>query len=243
MPMSTIDSRVTLLRPSTSGRPLAPSQLEMRLPTLLSVIAGTVDLTGFLNLGNLFTAHITGNLVVVAALIVRGGRINPAQVLAIPAFILAVATTWFLAKVSGRRGPSLARLLLLIQFLLLAGVLIVSVITKPSTSPHGLMDGIAAMIAVSAMACQFALLRLALPVAPSTAVMSGNLTNTVLSLLDSRSLTQPLMAGDVERLRGSLHLLIGFFGGCVVAAVAVSLLGDWAWSLPVALAGGAVLLR
>ena len=116
MPMSTIDSRVTLLRPSTSGRPLAPSQLEMRLPTLLSVIAGTVDLTGFLNLGNLFTAHITGNLVVVAALIVRGGRINPAQVLAIPVFILAVATTWFLAKVSGRRGPSLARLLLLIQF-------------------------------------------------------------------------------------------------------------------------------
>ena len=85
MPMSTIDSRVTLPRPSTSGRPLAPSQLEMRLPTLLSVIAGTVDLTGFLNLGNLFTAHITGNLVVVAALIVRGGRINPAQVLAIPA--------------------------------------------------------------------------------------------------------------------------------------------------------------
>jgi uncharacterized membrane protein YoaK (UPF0700 family) len=215
----------------------------MRLPTLLSVIAGTVDLTGFLNLGNLFTAHITGNLVVVAALIVRGGRINPAQVLAIPAFILAVATTWFLAKVSGRRGPSLARLLLVIQFLLLAGVLIVSVITKPSTNPHGLMAGIAAMIAVSAMACQFALLRLALPVAPSTAVMTGNLTNTVLSLLDSRSLTQPLMAGDVERLRGSLQLLIGFFGGCVVAAVAVSLLGDWAWSLPVALAGVAVVLR
>jgi len=243
MPMSTIDSRVTLPRPSTSGRPLAPSQLEMRLPTLLSVIAGTVDLTGFLNLGNLFTAHITGNLVVVAALIVRGGRINPAQVLAIPAFILAVATTWFLAKVSGRRGPSLARLLLVIQFLLLAGVLIVSVITKPSTNPHGLMAGIAAMIAVSAMACQFALLRLALPVAPSTAVMTGNLTNTVLSLLDSRSLTQPLMAGDVERLRGSLQLLIGFFGGCVVAAVAVSLLGDWAWSLPVALAGVAVVLR
>ena len=243
MPMSTIDSRVTLLRPSTSGRPLAPSQLEMRLPTLLSVIAGTVDLTGFLNLGNLFTAHITGNLVVVAALIVRGGRINPAQVLAIPVFILAVATTWFLAKVSGRRGPSLARLLLLIQFLLLAGVLIVSVITKPSTNPHGLVAGITAMIAVSAMACQFALLRLALPVAPSTAVMTGNLTNTVLSLLDSWSLTQPLMAGDVERLRASLCLLIGFFGGCVVAAVAVSLLGDWAWSLPVALAGVAVLLR
>jgi uncharacterized membrane protein YoaK (UPF0700 family) len=73
--------------------------------------------------------------------------------------------------------------------------------------------------------------------------MTGNLTNTVLSLLDTRSRTQPLMAGAPERLRGSLYLLIGFFGGCVVAAAAVSLLGDWAWSFPVALAGVALALR
>jgi len=51
------------------------------------------------------------------------------------------------------------------------------------------------------------------------------------------------MAGDTERLRVSLHLLIGFFGGCVVAAAAVSLLRDWAWSFPVAMAGVAVMLR
>ena len=137
----------------------------------------------------------------------------------------------------------MCRLLLLVQFLLLTCVLIFSVSTKPSANPHGLMAGIAAMMAVSAMACQFALLRLTLPVAPSTAVMTGNLTNAVLSLLDRKSRTHPLMVGDTERLRGSLHLLIGFFGGCVVAAVAVSLLGDLAWSFPVALAGVAVMLR
>jgi hypothetical protein len=34
------------------------------------------------------------------------------------------------------------------------------------------------------MACQYALLRLAIPGAISTAVMTGNLTNTVLSLMD-----------------------------------------------------------
>jgi uncharacterized membrane protein YoaK (UPF0700 family) len=60
--------------------------------------------------------------------------------------------------------------------------LIFSVITKPSADPRGLMATIGAMIAVSAMGCQFALLRLALPVAPSTAVMTGNLTNAVLGL-------------------------------------------------------------
>jgi uncharacterized membrane protein YoaK (UPF0700 family) len=227
----------------TSGGASALSRLEKRLPTLLSIIAGMVDLIGYLTLGNIFTAHITGNLVVIAALLVRGGKMNLAQVLAIPVFIFAVAAAWLLARSSGKRGPDLARLLLLVQFLLLAGVLIFSVINKPAANPHGLVAGIAVMIAVSAMACQFALLRFALPVAPSTAVMTGNLTNTVLSMLDSLPRTQPLMTGDTERLRSSLHLLIGFFGGCVVAAAAVSLLGDWAWSFPVALAGVAVTLR
>jgi uncharacterized membrane protein YoaK (UPF0700 family) len=241
--MSTIDPGASHPSISPTVDETALSRLEKWLPTLLSVIAGMVDLTGFLSLGNLFTAHITGNLVVVGALVVRRGRINPAQILAIPVFILAVAAVWLLARASGRRGPGLLRLLLLVQFLLLTCVLIFSVVTKPSDNPHGLMAGIAAMMAVSAMACQFALLRLTLPVAPSTAVMTGNLTNVVLSLLDSRSRTQPLMAGDTERLGSSLPLLVGFFLGCVVAAAAVTYLGDWAWSFPVVLAGVALALR
>src|SRR5262252_4413744 len=106
-----------------------PSRLEAWLPTLLSVIAGMVDLIGFLSLG-IFTAHVTGNIVVVAALIVRQNRVNPAQILAIPAFILAVAVTWLIAKASGRRGTALTRPLLLTQFLLITCVLILSTITK-----------------------------------------------------------------------------------------------------------------
>lgn len=209
---------------------------------MLSVIAGMVDLTGFLNLGNLFTAHITGNLVVIGALVVRRGHINPAQILAIPVFIVAVAAVWLLAKASGRRGPGLMRLLLSVQSLLLACVLVFSVITKPSGDPHGLMAGVAAMMAVSAMACQFALLRLTLPVAPSTAVMTGNLTNAVLSLLNTISRSEPSTAADAARLRASLHLLVGFFCGCVVAAAAVTYLRDWAWSFPVVLAAAAIVL-
>jgi hypothetical protein len=55
--------------------------------------------------------------------------------------------------------------------------------------------------------------------------------------------SQPSTVGDVARFTSSLHLLLGFFGGCVAAATAVTYLGDWAWSLPVALAGAAVRLR
>jgi uncharacterized membrane protein YoaK (UPF0700 family) len=104
------------------------------------------------------------------------------------------------------------------------------------------------MIAVSAMACQFALLRLALPVAPSTAVMTDNLTNAVLSLLDTLSRGEPLTEaskdrlGSEERLKKTLQLLVGFCAGCIMGAAAVSQLGPWAWSLPVVLAGVAVAL-
>src|SRR5262249_43790529 len=132
---------------------------------------------------------------------------------------------------------------LLIEFLLITCLLIFSAITNPSADPHGLMATIAAMIAVTAMGCQFPLLRLTLPVAPSTAVMTGNLTNAVLGLVDLSSRTQPLMESDRQRARGAIHLLVGFFLGCVVATAAVMYLGDWAWSFPAVLAAIAVALK
>ena len=211
------------------------------MPPVLSVIAGMVDVIGFLSLG-LFTAHVTGNLVVIAVQLVRGGPPHLAPILAVPVFIVAVTSAWLIAKASGRRGPALLRPLLLVQFLFLAGVLILSVVGDPASNPHGLTAGVTAMIAVSAMGCQFALLRLAMTRAPSTAVMTGNLTNTVLALLDTVSRTQPLTEDDNERVKRPLGVLVGFFAGCVAGATAVSFLGDWAWSLPVVLAAAAVAL-
>lgn len=238
--MSRADAGVAQPTLNSAHEGPALARLEQRLPTLLSIIAGMVDLTGFLNLGNVFTAHITGNIVVIGALVVRRGRVNLAQVLAIPVFVLAVAAVWLIAQASGRRGPALLGLLLQVQFLLLTSVLVFSIVMKPSAAPHGLAAVIAAMMAVSAMACQFTLLRVALPVAPSTAVMTGNLTNAVLSSLNAISRRQASTERDVARLESSLHLLVGFFGGCVAAAIAVTYAGDWAWAFPVALAGVAV---
>jgi len=228
---------------STAG--IAPNRAVKRslsgrwLPTLLSVIAGMVDAIGLLSLG-IFTAHVTGNIVVIGALIVRHNRVSPAQILATPVFILAVAATWAIAKAFDKRGAGLMRPLLLIQFLLITCVLIFSLITKPSADPHGINATIAAMIAVTAMGCQFALLRLALPVAPSTAVMTGNLTNAVLALVDLSSRKQPLLKDDSKRLSGALNLLVGFFLGCVAATAALMYVGDWAWSLPAVLAAVAI---
>ena len=227
--------------PSSDDAPQG-AQLQRLLPPLLSTIAGMVDVIGFLSLG-LFTAHVTGNLVVIAAQVVRGGPPKVATILAVPVFMVAVASVWLIAKVSGRRGPALIRPLLAVHFLLLVNVLIFSVHRAPAAHPHGLTAVVAAMIAVSAMACQFALLRLAVPGAPSTAVMTGNVTSGVLSLLDTLSGREPPMLPDAkERLEKTVGLVGGFLAGCVAGAVAVSWLGDWAWSLPAALAAVALAL-
>jgi len=64
-------------------------------PALLSAIAGSLDVVGLLDLG-LFTAHITGNLALLIAHVVRGGSTRVAPLLSVPAFI-------------GRRGDPRAR--------------------------------------------------------------------------------------------------------------------------------------
>jgi uncharacterized membrane protein YoaK (UPF0700 family) len=92
------------------------------------------------------------------------------------------------------------------------------------------------------MATQYALLRLAFPSAVSTAVMTGNLTNAVLAAMDMLAKRRALLPPDAGRLKRSLVLLCGFLVGCVIAAVAVSLVGDWAWALPAALAAAALAL-
>jgi uncharacterized membrane protein YoaK (UPF0700 family) len=202
-------------------------------------VAGTSDVIGFLSF-KLFTAHVTGNLVVIAALLVRGGPPNVNQILAVPVFVLAVGCVWLIAEALARRGAALARPLLVVQFLLLACVLVFSVACRVSAHPLGIMSTIAGMTAVCAMACQFSLLRLAVPGAPSTAVMTGNLTKTVLSLLDTLS-QRPVAEDAGLQLRKTLLLIVPFFCGCMAGAAALSWLGDWAWSLPVVLAGMALI--
>jgi len=236
---------VSAQRDQTSASPVHAEaemlRMEERLPPVLSVIAGMVDLMGFFMLGNIFTAHITGNLVTASAVAVRGGPMNPAQLLAIPVFIVAMALVWLIARLSDRKGPALVRLLLAVQFLLLAAVLVFCLAAEPSRDPHGTAACVAALIAVSAMACQYALFRLAMPRAVSTAVMTGNLANTVLSIMDALSRGHRLMSADDGRLKRSLYLLLGFLLGCVVAALAISKMGEWAWALPAALAGAAMI--
>jgi uncharacterized membrane protein YoaK (UPF0700 family) len=228
------------VRPNSLEKDSGSLQLQELLLLLLSAIAGLVDVISFLTL-KIFAAHVTGNLVLIAALLVGGRKPNLDQDLAVPVFIFATVAVWAIAKTSGLSGPRLARLLLVVQLGLLVVVLLISLQFRLSVNPKGPMFTVDAMIAVSAMACQFALLRIVMPNAPSTAVMTGNLSTSVLALLDLIA-SEPLMESAQHRMRKQLTLLVGFFGGCTAGGATVLLCGDWAWLLPVILAAIAALI-
>ncbi len=129
--------------------------------------------------------------------------------------------------------PLRARLLLSVQLLLFVLVLLLSLAFNPETNRTSVMGIVTPLAAVSAIASQYALLRLTVPGAPSTAVMTGNTTNLVLSLLDSLSRGEPLIKAPKEQLKRTVGALGGFFAGCFVGALAVSWIGNWAWLMPV----------
>ena len=72
-------------------------RLDLFLPAVLSVIAGSADVVSFLGLDGLFNAHITGNLVIIAAHFVAGQMANMALLLSVPTFIVVLALTGLVA--------------------------------------------------------------------------------------------------------------------------------------------------
>jgi len=214
--------------------PLAP-----HVPICLGFIAGMVDVTGWLTLGGLFTAHITGNLVVIAADAVEGRPLHAAQVLAIPMFIAVAAAVAVAVKLLGLSAARMERLLLALQALLLLVAALVAVSTSPSHAPSGWNAGVVAMFAVAAMASQNALLHLSRKPTPTTAVMTGNIVQGTLSLVAMAMATGPDRAAARAQWQQAWPLVLGFLAGCGAGAVSVSLFRDTAW-LVLALAAQAI---
>jgi uncharacterized membrane protein YoaK (UPF0700 family) len=210
---------------------------EKSLTMILALIAGMVDLTSFVTLGGVFTAHITGNLVVLAAVAVQGRSFNPAQALAVPVFMAATTAVWLMVRSKRKEDGAPSRSVLVLQFLLLLAVLAVCVGGDAAEHPRGLLAGAAVLLAASAMAAQNALLHLQIRGAPSTAVMTGNLVSVVISALDAFSSIPDRRAQARARLGSVLPLLAGFLLGCTLSAVVLLLDRNWGWSLPAALAG------
>jgi uncharacterized membrane protein YoaK (UPF0700 family) len=211
------------------------------LPAVLSVIAGSVDAISFLGLGGLFTAHVTGNLVVLVAHLATGNRAPLANVLSVPVFVAALGLTRLLADVLERIGFVPLRQLLLVQLLLLAGFLVLCASDGVTVNPNATRAILAGMFGVSAMAVQNALVQISLRGVPSTAVMTTNITRFMMDIgevMFARKLSDVAKARDRARL--TWPAIVGFAIGCGLGAACEAAIGLMSLALPVGLAALAV---
>jgi uncharacterized membrane protein YoaK (UPF0700 family) len=203
---------------------------------VLSLVAGSVDVISFVGLGGLFAAHITGNLVILAAHIVAGDQAPLALMISVPVFIIVLAMTRLLAGCLEALRVALLRPLLFLQFLLLASLLALCVVRGPRLDPNSANATVAGMLGVSAMAVQNALAQISLKGAPSTAVMTTNITRFMMDLGEvlGRSPDDGARAG--ERTRRTGPVIAGFVVGCGLGAGCQAVAGLWSLTLPAGLA-------
>jgi uncharacterized membrane protein YoaK (UPF0700 family) len=157
--------------------------------------------------------------------------------LSVPIFMLVLALTRLLAAGLEAVGRHSLRPLLLLQFLLLAGFLMLCVVPGPHLDPDATAAIVAGMFGVSAMAVQNALTRISLKGAPATAVMTSNVTQLT---LDSVALLVARNPDDVAKARARAQrtwpAVAGFVAGCCLGAWCQAVAGLWSLAMPAGLA-------
>jgi uncharacterized membrane protein YoaK (UPF0700 family) len=217
------------------GNQLRPSDLA--LPFLLSLIAGSTDIIGFLGLNGLFTAHITGNLVALAAHVVAGDPAILSYLLSVPVFMLVLLLTRLFAGYLAHRGIATLQPLLLLQSIFLIGFLVLGLSSRALLQSQAGLGIAAGMCGVTAMAVQTALVQIALTNVPSTAVMTTNITQFMLAVgeivvADSEAVTAQARARVIK----IAPVIVGFCLGCVLGGAGESAHGLWSLALPTGLA-------
>jgi uncharacterized membrane protein YoaK (UPF0700 family) len=206
------------------------------LPFVLSLIAGSADTIGFLTLNGLFTSHITGNLVVLAARVIAGDPAILSYVLAVPVFMLVLLLTRLFASRLERTGAAPLRPLLLLELLLLITFLVCCVTRGQKVDASSGIAIIAGMSGVAAMAVQTALVQISLTKSPSTAVMTTNVAHFMLALGEVLAGgDQAAVASARRRMAHLFPVIVGFILGCAVGAAGQAAYGSRALGLPVGL--------
>jgi uncharacterized membrane protein YoaK (UPF0700 family) len=202
--------------------------------SLLSFVAAFVDTCGFVGLFQLFTAHVTGNFVLMgAALVNRRGDVL-AKLVAFPVFILAVALTVVVADVLRRRGRSRVGTLLWAEAMLLAAAALLPFLVGSPQEADDVRTLVIGMTMVLAMGLQNAQMRLDLAALPPTTVMTGNVTQVTVDVMAlwREDGAQREIARD--RLRRMAGPIVAFLIGAASGAGGYAVMGFTSLLLPAA---------
>lgn len=209
----------------------------------LGFLAGYVDTLGFVALFGLFTAHVTGNFVLIGAGLsqMSSGASDASlliKFLAFPAFIGGVAgARLFIAAMERRQRPAL-QLAMLLQLLLLTGFMLLGWLASPIGAVQTPWAIGAGMLGAIAMGVHSANSRLLLPQLPPTSLMTGNVTQLVIDAVDiARGVAD---AATRARCAKFIWPVLAFGSGAIMAAYAYLQIGFAALLLPILILGGLI---
>ena len=203
--------------------------------TILAAIAGFVDTLSFVALFGLFTAHVTGNFVLIGAGAAGFGRGVLLKLIVFPAFIVGVVlSSLVLRSLSARYERQGARLLHAMQAVLMFGFCLAGVWAAPISQPDSLPVIVAGVVGAFAMGVQNAHPKLVnRPGVPNT-VMTGNVTQAILDVVDMLSVDTPDSVRVEARARFAkmMPAIVAFAIGAVVGALGYHYVGFWALLAP-----------
>jgi uncharacterized membrane protein YoaK (UPF0700 family) len=216
-----------------SGLNLETRWHPYREPALLAAMAGFVDTLGFVALFGLFTAHVTGNLVLAGAELAGGHGEILAKLLAIPAFVISVgATTWWVQHSAARDARLLGKIMLVEAFWL-AVFMLAGILLAPMQGADGWNTILTGMCGVVAMSVRNAAGRLLLGTTTPSTVMTGNVTQLTIDATTLLTRRDDPAAARL-RIKKILPSIIGFTAGAALGAAGYAGFGFASLILPIA---------
>jgi uncharacterized membrane protein YoaK (UPF0700 family) len=153
--------------------------------TWLAAIAGYVDTLGFVALFGLFTAHVTGNFILIGSGLAGAWHGLLIKWLAFPAFVAGIVCVRVLNNRLLARGHGIrACALYVLQTALLAGFMAAGVLAAPVTDADAPMTIACGLLGAAAMGVQNAHGRLTARSVVANTVMTGNVTQAVIDAFD-----------------------------------------------------------
>lgn len=207
----------------------------------LGFLSGYVDTLGFIALFGLFTAHVTGNFVLIGVALADASRASILlKFLAFPAFILGVASVRLLTVAAERRAAPCLRLALALQLLLLAGFMVFGLAAAPIGDEVSTYAMISGLLGTAAMGVHSGTSKLLLAHLAPTSMMTGNVTQVVIDTVDV--LRGGADAATSGRCVKFFWPLAAFGVGAIVAAFAYLAVGFLALLVPIAILAGLMLV-
>lgn len=212
--------------------PVAPVIDHIAFPMGLGVVAGFIDIYGFLAWHGMLAAHVTGNLIFAAVEIAHGRYELVMKLAALPIFAACVAASAWTIETWRSRGRHPLRLALMLEALIIALCILPELLLPAPQGPDDSAAVVGGTTALCAMALQNTIMRLILNNMPPTTVMTGNITFVMCELV--RRTREFSAAALSHRVRLIATSLSGFVAGAILGGMAQTHAGPWALLVPVA---------